>query len=137
MTYLRSLLIGVQARAHIRHLVRILYDRLRALTARSAILDSFKCPIIVPKECPPGPIFPLIVPGPKSRSLAAFIIERGFGVNALSAPVVPPGGERIRICIHAANTESELDGLALAVEDWLKQTTKKGMGDLVREKPRL
>lgn len=47
-------------------------------------------------------------------------------MNAVWPPVVPPGKERIRICVHAANTQGELDGFVLAIEDWLEQVVGNG-----------
>ena len=127
----------LQAREHIRRLVRNLHSRLQAMVASFVALDNSSCPMRAPKECPPGPIFPIVVPGQNSRSLAAYIKGRGFGVNALSAPIVPPGGERIRICVHAENTELELDGLASAIEDWLNQTARQGDREILHEKAQL
>lgn len=33
---------------------------------------------------------------------------------------VPKGQERIRICLHAANTAEEIDGLVNCIVDWSK-----------------
>ena len=40
-------------------------------------------------------------------------------MRPIVAPTVPKGTERIRICLHAANTVVESIGLVAAIEDWL------------------
>jgi len=40
-------------------------------------------------------------------------------VRPIVAPTVPRGEERVRICLHAANTISEVDGLIRAMEEWV------------------
>lgn len=35
-------------------------------------------------------------------------------------PTVPPGTGRLRVCLHAGNTATEVDGLVSAIESWLK-----------------
>ncbi|MCJ1235470.1 hypothetical protein MMC14_003438 [Varicellaria rhodocarpa] len=124
------------AREQIRNLVLDLHNRLHALVAKFIAINSSHCPIIAPKECPPGPIIPLIVPGRKSLSLAAYCKDQGYSVNAVGPPIVPPDEERIRICVHAANTRSELDGLVSAIEEWLNHAIKANE-DMLSEKPRL
>ena len=101
-----------------------LHHRLQGLAARTAIPDGSESAIVVPEKCPRGLILPLLTPNPVT--LAAFCLQRGFSVNAVCPPLVPPGKERIRICVHAANTQGELDGMVLAVEDWSKQVVENG-----------
>ena len=42
-------------------------------------------------------------------SLAEKIRLAGFQVKAILSPTVPPGGERIRLCLHSFNTEEQID----------------------------
>ncbi|KAI3340203.1 PLP-dependent transferase [Ustulina deusta] len=73
-----------------------------------------------------SPIIPLFTSYPKS--LARHCQTSGFMIRPIVAPTVPPGQERIRICIHASNTIEQVDGLCTAIETWLGQFgTKKGI----------
>ncbi len=58
----------------------------------------------------------LLCPGnEQARALAKSLQEQGFDLRAILSPTVPKGKERIRICIHAFNTESQLLDLAKAI----------------------
>ncbi|MBC3783750.1 aminotransferase class I/II-fold pyridoxal phosphate-dependent enzyme [Spirosoma utsteinense] len=59
-----------------------------------------------------SPIQCLIVPGNhNARRVATVAQNAGFDVRAILSPTVPVGQERLRICIHAFNTEPEIDRL--------------------------
>ncbi|CCH56313.1 8-amino-7-oxononanoate synthase [Fibrisoma limi BUZ 3] len=59
-----------------------------------------------------SPIQCLIVPGnDNARQVAAKAQQGGFDVRAILSPTVPVGQERLRVCIHAFNTEEEIDRL--------------------------
>jgi 8-amino-7-oxononanoate synthase len=50
-----------------------------------------------------------IIPGnEKVISIALFLNNQGFDVKPILAPTVPEGQERLRICLHAYNTEKEI-----------------------------
>lgn len=58
----------------------------------------------------------IIVPGNnRVRRFAKQIQEDGFDVKPLVSPTVPVGTERVRICIHAFNTEEEIEGLVTSL----------------------
>jgi len=60
----------------------------------------------------------LLIPGnDRAMTAAARLRERGFLVKAIRAPSVPPGTERIRICLHASNSIQEVEGLFEALEE--------------------
>lgn len=60
----------------------------------------------------------LIVPGNTQVVAAAtHLQDLGFSVKAIRAPSVPIGRERIRICLHAFNTEQEIENLFMALEN--------------------
>lgn len=42
-------------------------------------------------------------------------------VRPIVAPTVPKGQERVRICLHAANTIPEVEALVHAMEEWVLQ----------------
>ena len=54
----------------------------------------------------------VIVPGNENaKRVAANAQEAGFAVKAIVFPTVPKGEERIRVCLHAFNTEEEILGV--------------------------
>ncbi|KAI0788135.1 pyridoxal phosphate-dependent transferase [Fomes fomentarius] len=64
-----------------------------------------------------SPIFPLISHSP--RSLEDFLRPFGYAVTAIPYPTVPRGEERIRVVLHASNTEEELDQFVTRVLQWV------------------
>lgn len=63
------------------------------------------------------PIIPVLTSHP--RSLAAHCQRRKFMVRPIVAPTVPKGEERVRICLHAANTLPQVETLILTIEEWV------------------
>lgn len=47
-------------------------------------------------------------------------------VRAVVAPTVPVGTERIRVCLHAGNTVSEVERLVEALQTWCEQVEQEG-----------
>jgi 8-amino-7-oxononanoate synthase len=45
------------------------------------------------------------------KSKALLLQQSGFAVKAILPPTVPAGSQRLRICIHAFNTQEEIDRL--------------------------
>jgi hypothetical protein len=78
----------------------------------------------VPLQRPQSPIFSLLTPNP--RSLAAYCQESGYIVRAVVPPTVPT--RRVRVCLHAGNTQHEIDGLVETIDLWL--ATQLGNGIL-------
>jgi len=59
-----------------------------------------------------SPIQCLIISGnDNARRTAEAARQAGFDVRAILSPTVPAGQERLRICLHATNTEEQIDGL--------------------------
>ena len=59
------------------------------------------------------PVFFTRNPGPEQvRQLAAAVQAAGFDGRAIVAPTVPAGTERLRLIVHAFNTEEQIEGLA-------------------------
>ena len=50
------------------------------------------------------------------RQVAEIIRENGYDVRAVLSPTVPKGTERIRICLHAFNTDDEVKSLVKIIE---------------------
>jgi 8-amino-7-oxononanoate synthase len=68
---------------------------------------------LLPSETP---VQALLLPGnERARSLAGMLRQQGFDVRAVLAPTVPPGKERIRICLHVHNSETEIHDLLRSV----------------------
>lgn len=60
-----------------------------------------------------SPIQVLLFPGiDHALSKATYLQNNHFAVKAILSPTVPEGQERLRICIHAFNTEAEITELA-------------------------
>ncbi|KAF2738975.1 PLP-dependent transferase [Polyplosphaeria fusca] len=101
--------------------------RLQSLTQRlharlvSAQSPSFLALLRVPHDCPRSPIFAIMAAEPKK--LAAFLQSRGMVARAVVPPTVPEGTARVRICLHAGNTEAEIDSLVTEIEVWTQQQT--------------
>jgi 8-amino-7-oxononanoate synthase len=58
------------------------------------------------------PIQVVIIPGnTEVRALAERLQKAGLDIRPILYPTVPKGGERLRIVIHAFNTETEIDRL--------------------------
>ncbi|GHA79551.1 aminotransferase class I/II-fold pyridoxal phosphate-dependent enzyme [Pontibacter akesuensis] len=49
------------------------------------------------------------------KELAAALQQDGFDVRPVLSPTVPQGTERLRIIVHAFNTEQEIEGLVKAI----------------------
>lgn len=64
-----------------------------------------------------SPIQGVLIPGNANACQVADAVQRaGFEVRAILSPTVPTGRERLRICLHTVNTESEIDGLLAALQ---------------------
>ncbi|KAJ5887702.1 8-amino-7-oxononanoate synthase [Penicillium taxi] len=66
---------------------------------------------------PTSPIISLLTSHP--RQLAAACQKEGYIVRAIMSPTVPEGTERVRVCMHAGNTKTEIDGLVQNIQSWL------------------
>ena len=88
-----------QERQHLHNLIHIFQETL-GKSARYEILPS------------QSPIQGVIVPGnANAKALSQTIEKAGFYVKAILSPTVPAGQERLRICLHAFNTEAQLNQL--------------------------
>ncbi|MFL5763665.1 MAG: aminotransferase class I/II-fold pyridoxal phosphate-dependent enzyme [Bacteroidia bacterium] len=69
-----------------------------------------------------SPIQCVVVSGNENaREMAAAIQKEGFDVRPILNPTVPKGKERLRICIHSYNTDSQLKKLASAVNRYFEK----------------
>ncbi|GHJ85120.1 hypothetical protein NliqN6_1522 [Naganishia liquefaciens] len=70
----------------------------------------------------PTPIAPLLTPFP--HELALYLQSCGFLVRPVVHPTVPKGEERIRICLHAGNTERDVRQMIDCVGEWASTKMK-------------
>lgn len=68
----------------------------------------------------PGPIQAFKVPGSTTCKAAAHYLQaHGYDLRPILAPTVPPGQERLRICLHSFNTASDMQGLVHCFQQYL------------------
>ncbi|KAG8809805.1 hypothetical protein FRC17_003237 [Serendipita sp. 399] len=63
------------------------------------------------------PIVPLL--SPYAKPMALYLRERGFLVRPITHPTVPKGRDRVRVCLHASNTEDQIDALLKSIQCWI------------------
>lgn len=111
-----------------------LRKRLQSLTklAHSLLLTISSLPRVprelfrVVSELPESPIIPLFTSHP--RSLASHCQKQGFIVRPIVAPTVRKGTERVRICLHAMNTRTQVEGLVKCVHKWVTKVQSADNG---------
>ncbi|RSH81864.1 uncharacterized protein EHS24_008059 [Apiotrichum porosum] len=117
---------GETRRALLVDTINYFMDRVGPLLAftRPTILrlpDPTPVPFPDGRTLPPRPAAPIIgLLSPTPHALSAFLLERGFVVRPVVPPTVPPGGERVRICLRAGIDLGALDGLIRALAEWVK-----------------
>ncbi|KAK7754001.1 hypothetical protein SLS62_004100 [Diatrype stigma] len=120
-------------RERLEDLIRQTHQSLLRLCARQ-VPPPPKHLIGVAKHPPKSPIIPVLTAYP--RSLAAHCQRSGFMIRPIVPPTVPPGSERVRICLHAGNTTAQVEGLCSAIAQWLKlhqQEGSEGVQQTLRE----
>lgn len=106
----------------------------------STICDRHRPPptaFRVNKDAPTSPIIPLFTA--RARSLAEHCQRRGFMLRPIVAPTVPTGTDRVRLCLHASNTNQQVVALCKAIEDWvLEQLSEENLApSTFRAQPQL
>lgn len=109
---------------NLRRLMEYTHSTLQSLCITYQPASELLC---LDEEPPSSPIIPLFTSHP--RSLAEHCQHSGFMVRPIVAPTVPLGSERVRICLHAGNSEAQIDGLSRAVEQWLQDRMRKEASD--------
>ncbi|KAJ8132291.1 hypothetical protein O1611_g1333 [Lasiodiplodia mahajangana] len=95
-------------------LIQYCHAKLKSLDER---LKPTATALRIPNSPSNSPIIPLFTSYPKG--LANHCQVSGFMIRPIVAPTVARGQERIRICLHAANTTQQIDGLFREIERWL------------------
>jgi len=74
----------------------------------------------LPAFASPSAIKSVIIGGnEKTRLIAAQLQDKGFDIRPILSPTVKEGSERLRVCLHAYNTEEEIDLLCLLLKNSL------------------
>ncbi|HEY9561387.1 MAG TPA: aminotransferase class I/II-fold pyridoxal phosphate-dependent enzyme, partial [Anseongella sp.] len=69
-------------------------------------------------QTPDSPIQTVMIPGNQAvRDAATRLQTAGLDVRPILSPTVPPGKERLRICLHLFNTDEELKKLAYLLKN--------------------
>lgn len=113
-----------QADAHLTNLLSLMQDTHSLLLSICEKHNPSEQLFRINTSPPESPIIPLF--SGQARNLARHCQQRGYMVRPIVAPTVPKGTDRVRLCLHAANTIAEVRGLCMAIEEWLQ-------GQLARE----
>jgi 8-amino-7-oxononanoate synthase len=70
-----------------------------------------------------SPIIPILSPQP--HALSAFLRSKGYLARPIAYPTVAKGQERIRLCLHADNTQAEVNGLVGHLVAWCDMEDRK------------
>lgn len=117
LNYARSFIFTTSLPLHSLVSIKIAYETIPTLQDRreriQSLIDLFRSSIEEGEQLwllrSPSPIQSVIIPGnTKARELSAKLEDAGYYVKAILYPTVPRGLERLRICIHAFNTEEEI-----------------------------
>ncbi|PYI02048.1 PLP-dependent transferase [Aspergillus sclerotiicarbonarius CBS 121057] len=65
-----------------------------------------------------APIIPLNTRQGHAKSLARRLHQANYWVNPVHQPLVPKGKERVRLVLHADNTEAEIDEVLGLIMEW-------------------
>ncbi|MCB9848241.1 MAG: 8-amino-7-oxononanoate synthase [Phycisphaeraceae bacterium] len=91
-------------------------ERLTAITRRVRGALAAQGWPVAPSETDPTPIIPLIVGDPeRAVALATKLHDAGIAAPAIRPPTVPPGTARVRLSLHAALTDDDLEHLCKAL----------------------
>lgn len=66
------------------------------------------------------PIQPIIIPGnERVKEIAGILHKEGIFVKPILSPTVKEGSERLRICLHSFNTQTEIDSLICSLKEFI------------------
>lgn len=109
---------SVPLASNLQSLIHRFFARLKSVES-----PAFRFLLSVPQVRPESPIFSIQLAEPKR--LAKYLQDRGMMVRAVVPPTVPEGTSRVRICLHAGNTEAEIERLMGAMEEWCKKVLEE------------
>lgn len=101
----------------LQYLIRLTHHLLSGVVSSLAGVHSAPAILALrPLDDSVSPIIPVFTPHP--RSLASHCQAQGLMVRPIVAPTVPQGTERVRVCLHAGNTQQEVERLVTAIGEW-------------------
>lgn len=106
--------------------IRMAYDLVASSSAERAALRSHieLWRSLFPNSTCSGPIQAILTPGADAATrLAARMRSSGFNVQALVAPTVARGSERLRVTLHSFNTYEEILAFSEALGTFDERTT--------------
>jgi 8-amino-7-oxononanoate synthase len=65
-----------------------------------------------------SPIVPVLTKAGKAYNLRAWLLREGFSTWGLAYPIVPKGEDRVRVVIHADNSDSQIERFVDAIMQW-------------------
>ncbi|KAI0346254.1 PLP-dependent transferase [Trametopsis cervina] len=71
----------------------------------------------------PTPIIPVMTSRP--RPLSAYLRTQGMNARPITWPTVPKGRDRIRVCLHHANSRQDVERLAFAMVEWAREEARR------------
>lgn len=81
-------------------------------------INTFKSSLTANASLSKSAIQPIIVPGNEAiKKITEKIMLKGFDIRPILSPTVKEGTERIRICLHAFNTEADIKQLAILINE--------------------
>lgn len=66
-----------------------------------------------------APIIPVMTPLP--RPLSTYLRTLGLNARPITWPTVPKGKDRVRVCLHAGNTQEDVDRLVNGIVSWARR----------------
>jgi len=82
-------------------------------------LDNPDATVVISDRDLCSPIIPVFTPW--ARRLADYLLQRGYPVVPMTYPVVAKERPRIRVIIHAGNTEVEIDSFIYELLTWAER----------------
>lgn len=80
----------------------------------------------------PSPIIAVLTVYP--RPLSTFLFQRGMNARPITWPTVPKGKDRVRVCLHAGNTRTEVDRLVEAIMEWAGEVLSQRREEIVERR---
>lgn len=96
-----------------RYFVEELRQRLRDVP-----LKLLSLPVDLQRSSLSSPIIPIMTTRP--RPLSAHLLTLGMNARPITWPTVPKGKDRVRVCLHAGNTRSDVDRLIEGMMQWVE-----------------
>jgi 8-amino-7-oxononanoate synthase len=120
VNFARSFIYTTAAPVHQSASIKMAYELLKdednSIDKLKRNIELFRKNVILSEECPlidsDSQIQCILLKSnEKAKMIASELQNSGFDVRAILSPTVPQGSERIRICLHAFNSDDEINTL--------------------------